>query len=285
MIYNKGIGYLLELLPLSEEREELWLLLLLELPEEERLSVCPLETLLRVEELLLRPLLRFELPLLWLLEVPLRLVDVLRLSELEFLLEELLPLLEELLSFLLFEFTLEPELLLLVRPLSRLGLVVVVVLLLPAGLRLELDEPEFVSGRRLGVRSPSPLLLFPVLLGVVVTLFGLSSLEGVEGRPEVDGLCSVSGRGRVDVPGREEPSGREELPGRLSGRCDVPGRVDVPGFVVEPGLAVEPGRVLVPVPGRVPEPGREEFPGRVGALCGREELFGRKRTEPKSERR
>lgn len=269
MIYNKGIGYLLELLPLSEEREELWLLLLLELPEEERLSVCPLETLLRVEELLLRPLLRFELPLLWLLEVPLRLVDVLRLSELEFLLEELLPLLEELLSFLLFEFTLEPELLLLVRPLSRLGLVVVVVLLLPAGLRLELDEPEFVSGRRLGVRSPSPLLLFPVLLGVVVTLFGLSSLEGVEGRPEVDGLCSVSGRGRIDVPGR----------------------VDVPGFVVEPGLDVEPGRVLVPVPGRVPEPGREEFPGRtvtpgrVGALCGREELFGRKRTEPKSERR
>lgn len=269
MIYNKGIGYLLELLPLSEEREELWLLLLLELPEEERLSVCPLETLLRVEELLLRPLLRFELLLLWLLEVPLRLVDVLRLSELVFLLEELL----------------------LVRPLSRLGLVVVVVPLLPAGLRLELDEPEFVSGRRLGVRSPSPLLLFPVLLGVVVTLFGLSSLEGVEGRPEVDGLCSVSGRGRVDVPGREEPSGREELPGRLSGRCDVPGRVDVPGFVVEPGLDVEPGRVLVPVPGRVPEPGREEFPGRtvtpgrVGALCGREELFGRKRTEPKSERR
>lgn len=230
MIYNKGIGYLLELLPLSEEREELWLLLLLELPEEERLSVCPLETLLRVEELLLRPLLRFELPLLWLLEVPPRLVDVLRLSELEFLLEELLPLLEELLSFLLFEFTLEPELLLPVRPLSRLGLVVVVVLLLPAGLRLELDEPEFVSGRRLGVRSPSPLLLFPVLLGVV-TLFGLSSLEGVEGRPEVDGLCSVSGRGRVDVPGRTVT------------------------------------------------------PGRVGALCGREELFGRKRTEPKSERR
>lgn len=277
MIYNKGIGYLLELLPLSEEREELWLLLLLELPEEERLSVCPLETLLRVEELLLRPLLRFELPLLWLLEVPPRLVDVLRLSELEFLLEELLPLLEELLSFLLFEFTLEPELLLPVRPLSRLGLVVVVVLLLPAGLRLELDEPEFVSGRRLGVRSPSPLLLFPVLLGVVVTLFGLSSLEGVEGRPEVDGLCSVSGRGRVDVPGR------------LSGRCDVPGRVDVPGLVVDPGLVVEPGRVFVP--GRVPEPGREEFPGRtvtpgrVGALCGREELFGRKRTEPKSERR
>lgn len=225
---------------------------------EERLSVCPLETLLRVEELLLRPLLRFELPLLWLLELPPRLVDVLRLSELVFLLEELLPLLEELLSFRLFEFTLEPELLLPVRPLSRLGLVVVVVLLLPDGLRLELDEPEFVSGRRLGVRSPSPLLLFPVLLGVV-TLFGLSSLEGVEGRPEVDGLCSVSGRGRVDVPGREE------LPGRLSGRCDVPGRV--------------------PEPGREEFPGRTVTPGRVGALCGRVELFGRKRTEPKSERR
>ena len=40
------------------------------------------------------------------------------------------------------------------------------------------------------------------------------------------------------------------------------------------------------VPGRVAdEPGREELPGRVGALCGRVEVFGRNRTEPKSERR
>ena len=39
------------------------------------------------------------------------------------------------------------------------------------------------------------------------------------------------------------------------------------------------------VPGRVvDEPGREELPGRVGALCGRVEVFGRNRTEPKSER-
>lgn len=61
----------------------------------------------------------------------------------------------------------------------------------------------------------------------------------------VDGLTEVEGRSPPD-----------------SGR----GRVDVPGRVVD-------------------EPGREELPGRVGALCGRVEVFGRNRTEPKSERR
>ena len=71
---------------------------------------------------------------------------------------------------------------------------------------------------------------------------------------------SDSGRGRVDVPGRVVVPGRD-----VSGRVDVLGR-DVPGRVVD-------------------EPGREELPGRVGALCGRVEVFGRNRTEPKSERR
>lgn len=125
-INNKGIGYLLEPLPLSDEREELVLLLLV-LPEEERFSVCPLETLLRLELVLL--LLRLELP------VP-RLEELLVLSELLFLLEELL-------SLRLLELTVE---LLFVRPLSRLEPEVVE--LPPVGLRLEPDELEFVSGRR-----------------------------------------------------------------------------------------------------------------------------------------
>lgn len=46
---------------------------------------------------------------------------------------------------------------------------------------------------------------------------------------------------------------------------------------------VFPGRP--DVLGRDVVPGRPEVPGRVGALCGRTEVFGRKRTEPKSERR
>ena len=48
-INNKGIGYLLELVSRSEEREEELRLLLLVLSEEERLSVFPPETLLRLE--------------------------------------------------------------------------------------------------------------------------------------------------------------------------------------------------------------------------------------------
>ena len=149
-INNKGIGYLLEPLPLSDEREELVLLLLV-LPEEERFSVCPLETLVRLELLLLRAelelllraepellLLRLELVLLLLrLELPVpRLEELLVLSELLFLLEELL-------SLRLLELPVE---LLFVRPLSRLEPEVVE--LPPVGLRLEPDELEFVSGRR-----------------------------------------------------------------------------------------------------------------------------------------
>lgn len=103
------------------------MLLLLVLPEEERFSVCPLETLLRLELVLL--LLRLELP------VP-RLEELLVLSELLFLLEELL-------SLRLLELPVE---LLFVRPLSRLEPEVVE--LPPVGLRLEPDELEFVSGRR-----------------------------------------------------------------------------------------------------------------------------------------
>lgn len=116
------------------------------------------------------------------------------------------------------------------------------------GLRLELEEPELVSGRRPELRSPSTLFVFPFLSGTT-SLFGLPFPDGVDGLTEVEGLSPDSGRGRVDVPGR----------------VVVPGR-DVPGRVVD-------------------EPGREELPGRVGALCGRVEVFGRNRTEPKSERR
>ena len=115
-------------------------------------------------------------------------------------------------------------------------------------LRLELEEPELVSGRRPELRSPSTLFVFPFLSGTT-SLFGLPFPDDVDGLTEVEGLSPDSGRGRVDVPGRVV------IPGR-----DVPGRV-------------------------VDEPGREELPGRVGALCGRVEVFGRNRTEPKSERR
>lgn len=87
-------------------------------------------------------------------------------------------------------------------------------------------------------------------------LLGLPLPDGVDGLTEVEGRSPPdSGRGRVDVPGLVVVPGRVEVPGR-----DVPGRV-------------------------VDEPGREELPGRVGALCGRVEVFGRNRTEPKSERR
>ena len=134
---NKGIGYyLLEPLPLSDEREEL--LLLLVLSEEERLSVFPLETLLRFERLLLRT--EFELL------PPLRVEpELLRLLELERLLRSVLLLRLVLLrperfSLRLLEFSIE---LLFVRLLSRLEPEVVE---LPvAGLRTEL---EFISGRR-----------------------------------------------------------------------------------------------------------------------------------------
>lgn len=85
---------------------------------------------------------------------------------------------------------------------------------------------------------------------------GLPLPDGVDGLTEVEGRSPPdSGRGRVDVPGLVVVPGRVEVLGR-----DVPGRV-------------------------VDEPGREELPGRVGALCGRVEVFGRNRTEPKSERR
>lgn len=144
---NKGIGYyLLEPLPLSDEREEL--LLLLVLSEKERLSVFPLETLLRFERLLLRT----ELELLLLLRVefellpPLRVEpELLRLLEPERLLRSVLLLRLVLLrterfSLRLLEFSIE---LLLVRLLSRLEPEVVE---LPvAGRRTEL---EFISGRR-----------------------------------------------------------------------------------------------------------------------------------------
>lgn len=198
-INNKGIGYLLEPLLLSDEREEL-LLLLLVLPEEERLSVCPLETLLRLEllfrvELLLRlELLRFELelPLLRLeLLLFLRLEDLLFLSELLFLPEELL-------SLRLLELTVE---LLFVRPLSRLEPEVAELPL--AGLRPEFDEPEFVSGRRLEL--PSPLLLF---LSGTTSLFGLLFPDGLDGLVEFPGRTATPGRvgalcGRVEEFGRK----------------------------------------------------------------------------------
>lgn len=91
---------------------------------------------------------------------------------------------------------------------------------------------------------------------------GLPLPDGVDGLTEVEGRSPPdSGRGRVDVPGLVVVPGRVEA----SGRVEVLGR-DVPGRVVD-------------------EPGREELPGRVGALCGRVEVFGRNRTEPKSERR
>ena len=153
---NKGIGYyLLEPLPLSDEREEL--LLLLVLSEEERLSVFPLETLLRFERLLLRtepelllllreelelPLFRVEFELL----LPLRVEpELLRLLEPERLLRSVLLLRLVLLrterfSLRLLEFSIE---LLFVRLLSRLEPEVVE---LPVvGRRTEL---EFISGRR-----------------------------------------------------------------------------------------------------------------------------------------
>ena len=123
------------------------------------------------------------------------------------------------------------------------------------GLRLELEEPEPVSGRRPELRSLSTLFVFPVLSGATL-LPGLPLPDGVDGLTEVEGRSPPdSGRGRVDVPGLVVVPGRVEVLGR-----DVPGRV-------------------------VDEPGREELPGRVGALCGRVEVFGRNRTEPKSERR
>ena len=81
---------------------------------------------------------------------------------------------------------------------------------------------------------------------------GLSELEGL---PEVDGLPDVDGLPEVDGLWSVSGRGREVFPGRP----DVLGRDVVPG--------------------------RPEVPGRVGALCGRTEVFGRKRTEPKSERR
>ena len=109
----------------SEEREEELRLLLLVLSEEERLSVFPPETLLRLELLLLRP------------ELLPRLVEVLLLSERLFLPdEELLPLLDGRLSFLL----LVLELLL-----SRLGRLAVV-LLPPVGLRSDSGRTD-VEGR------------------------------------------------------------------------------------------------------------------------------------------
>ena len=113
-------------------------------------------------------------------------------------------------------------------------------------LRLELEEPELVSGRRPELRSPSTLFVFPFLSGTT-SLFGLPFPDDVDGLTEVEGLSPDSGRGRVDVPGRVV------IPGR-----DVSGRVDVLG---------------------------RDVPGRVVALCGRVEVFGRNRTEPKSERR
>lgn len=147
---NKGIGYhLLEPLPLSDEREEL--LLLLVLPEEERLSACPLETLLRLERLLLLtelgvllllrvelepPLFRTELELLLLRVEP----ELLRLLRSVVLLLRLVLLRPARLSLRLLEFSIE---LLFARLLSRLEPEVVV---LPVdGLRTEL---EFISGRR-----------------------------------------------------------------------------------------------------------------------------------------
>ena len=110
----------------SEEREVELRLLLLVLSEEERLSVFPPETLLRLELLLrLGP------------EVLPRLVEVLLLSERLFLPdEELLPLLDGRLSFLL----LVLELLL-----SRLGRLAVV-LLPPVGLRSDSGRTD-VEGR------------------------------------------------------------------------------------------------------------------------------------------
>ena len=88
------------------------------------------------------------------------------------------------------------------------------------GLRLEFEEPELVSGRRPGLRSPSTLFVFPFLLGTT-SLFGLPLPDGVDGLTEVEGLSPDSGRGRVDVPGRvvDEP-GREELPGRVGAYAD-----------------------------------------------------------------
>ena len=109
----------------SEEREEELRLLLLVLSEEERLSVFPPETLLRLELLLRLP------------ELLPRLVEVLLLSERLFLPdEELLPLLDGRLSFLL----LVLELLL-----SRLGRLAVV-LLPPVGLRSDSGRTD-VEGR------------------------------------------------------------------------------------------------------------------------------------------
>ena len=111
----------------SEEREEELRLLLLVLSEEERLSVFPPETLLRLgpEVLLLRP------------ELLPQLVEVLLLSERLFLPdEELLPLPDGRLSFLL----LVLELLL-----SRLGRLAVV-LLPPVGLRSDSGRTD-VEGR------------------------------------------------------------------------------------------------------------------------------------------
>lgn len=133
------------------------------------------------------------------------------------------------------------------------------------GLRLEFEEPELVSGRRPELRSPSTLFVFPFLSGTT-SLLGLPFPDGVDGLTEVEGLSPDSGRGRVDVLGRVVVPGRD-----VSGRVDVLGR-DVPGRVAD-----EPGREELP--------GRTVTPGRVGALCGRVEVFGRNRTEPKSERR
>lgn len=90
---------------------------------------------------------------------------------------------------------------------------------------------------------------------------GLPLPDGVDGLTEVEGRSPPdSGRGRVDVPGLVVVPGRVEV----SGRVEVLGR-DVPGRVVD-------------------EPDGKNYPD-VGALCGRVEVFGRNRTEPKSERR
>ena len=81
------------------------------------------------------------------------------------------------------------------------------------------------------------------------SLPGVTSLFGLSSLDGVDGLPEVDGLWFVSGRGREVFPGRPEVLGR-----DV-------------------------------APGRPEVPGRVGALCGRTEVFGRKRTEPKSERR
>ena len=107
----------------------------------------------------------------------------------------------------------------------------------------------------------------------VTSLFGLSFLPGV------DGLLGIDGRSLTE--GLSELEGLPEV----DGLPDVDGLPEVDGLwsVSGRGREVFPGRP--DVLGRDVVPGRPEVPGRVGALCGRTEVFGRKRTEPKSERR